>query len=85
MARVVLSGDLGRRFAGGEVEVRVPGDSVRRLIRALDERYPGIAGHLEAEGMAVAIDGVVYQDALLEEVGPDSEVYFLHAIRGGRA
>jgi predicted phage tail protein len=84
MARVILTGDLGRRFAGGEVEIRVAGDNVRRVVRALEERYPGIAQHLESEGMAVAIDGVVHQDALLEEVGPDSEVYFLQAIRGGR-
>lgn len=83
MARVILSGDLGRRFAGGEAEVRVSGGTVRRLIAALDERYPGIAEVLESDAMAVAIDGVVYQDALLEDVGPDAEVYFLPAIRGG--
>ncbi|MEN3951737.1 MoaD/ThiS family protein [Iodidimonas sp. SYSU 1G8] len=83
MARVVLSGDLGRRFAGGEVEVRCEGSNVRRLIRALEERYPGIAEVLESDAMAVAIDGVVHQDAFLEEVGPESEVYFLPAIRGG--
>ena len=84
MARVVLSGDLGRRFAGGEVEIRVDGSNVLRLIKALDERYPGIAEVLDSDAMAVAIDGIVYQDALLEEIGPDSEVYFLPAIRGGR-
>ncbi|MEN3975882.1 MoaD/ThiS family protein [Emcibacter sp. SYSU 3D8] len=83
MAKVVLPGDLGRRFAGGEVEIRVEGDNVRRLIRALEERYPGIAEVLESDAMAVAIDGVVYQDAFLEEVGAESEVYFLPAIRGG--
>ena len=84
MARVVLSGDLGRRFAGGEVEIRVPGSNVLRLIKALEERYPGIAEVLESDAMAIAIDGIVYQDAMLEEVGAESEVYFLPAIRGGR-
>jgi molybdopterin converting factor small subunit len=83
LARVVLSGDLGRRFAGGEVEIRVSGNNVRRLIAALDERYPGIAEVLESDAMAIAIDGIVYQDAMLEDVGADSEVYFLPAIRGG--
>ncbi len=83
MARVVLSGDLGRRFAGGEVEIRVPGSNVLRLIKALEERYPGIAEVLESDAMAVAIDGIVYQDAMLEDVGSESEVYFLPAIRGG--
>ena len=27
------------------------------------------------EGVAVAIDGTIYQDALLEPLGPDSEVF----------
>jgi hypothetical protein len=84
LARVVLSGDLGRRFAGGEVEIRVPGSNVLRLIKALEERYPGIAEVLDSDATAIAIDGIVYQDAMLEEVGPESEVYFLPAIRGGR-
>lgn len=84
MARVVLSGDLGRRFAGGEVEIRVEGSNVLRLIKALEERYPGIAEVLESDAMAVAIDGIVYQDAMLEDVGEEAEVYFLPAIRGGR-
>lgn len=84
MAKVVLSGDLGRRFAGGEVEIRIGGSNVLRLIKALEERYPGIAEVLESDAMAVAIDGIVYQDAMLEEIEPDSEVYFLPAIRGGR-
>jgi hypothetical protein len=38
---------------------------------------------LDDDGMAVAIDGDIHQDALLEPVGPDAEIYFLPAIRGG--
>jgi hypothetical protein len=33
--------------------------------------------------MAVAIDGEIYQNVLLEMVGPDSEVAFIPAIEGG--
>ena len=33
--------------------------------------------------MAVAIDGQIYQDALLEPIGPDSEVFVLPQIAGG--
>ena len=83
MARVVLSGDLGRRFAGREVEVDVPGDTVRRVIEALDKIYPGIGAVLSDSGMAVAVDGHIHQDGLYEPVPPDAEVYFLPAIRGG--
>jgi sulfur carrier protein ThiS len=35
------------------------------------------------QGLAVAIDGEIFQDWLLQEVETDSEVYFLPAIEGG--
>ena len=38
--------------------------------------------HLE-DGVAVAIDGQIYQDARLEPIGPDSEVFLLPQIAGG--
>ena len=31
----------------------------------------------------MAIDGQIYQDALLEPIGPDSEVFILPQIGGG--
>ena len=34
--------------------------------------------------MAVAIEGQIYQDPFLERIAPDSEVYFLPRIGGGR-
>jgi len=39
--------------------------------------------HLE-EGVAVAIDGQIYQDALFQPIGPNSEVFLLPQIAGGR-
>ena len=33
--------------------------------------------------MAVAIDGQIYQETLLEPIGPDSEVFILPQIAGG--
>jgi len=38
--------------------------------------------HLD-EGIAVAIDGEIHQDAWFSEVKPDSEVYIMPAIAGG--
>ena len=38
--------------------------------------------HLE-EGAAVAIDGQIYQDALFQPIGPNSEVFLLPQIAGG--
>ncbi len=81
MARVVLSGNL-RKFTGGETEVELEAGNVRQLFRVLGERYPGIKPHLE-EGLAVAIDGQIYQDAWLEPIPPDAEVHLLPQIAGG--
>ena len=33
--------------------------------------------------MAVAIDGQIYQDAMFQEIGPESEVFVLPQIAGG--
>jgi molybdopterin converting factor small subunit len=82
MARVVLIGNL-TQLTGGVAEFRLPATSVRQLFQQLSERYPAIGPHLE-EGVAVAIDGQIYQDALLEPIGPDSEVFILPQIAGGR-
>lgn len=82
MARVIITRAIARLHTGGKVEHDVPGLKVRHIVRTLDERYPGIGRHLE-NGVAVAIDGVIHQNAFLEEVGLDSEVAFMPAIEGG--
>ncbi len=81
MARVVLVGSLAQ-FTGGVTEFDLRATSVKHLFELLTERHPALARHLD-EGMAVAIDGQIYQDALLEPIGPDSEVFVIPQIAGG--
>ncbi len=81
MARVVLTGNL-KRYTGGETELELEAGSVRQLFRLLSERHPALKPHLE-EGLAVAIDGQIYQDAWLEVIPPGSEVYLLPQVAGG--
>ncbi len=81
MARVVLPQSLAER-AGGRTEHEIPGHTVRALLAALDERFPGIARELEGQ-VAVAIDGEILGDPLLEPVEEDSEVYFIPRVGGG--
>ncbi|MDX2202983.1 MAG: MoaD/ThiS family protein [Hyphomicrobiaceae bacterium] len=81
MARVTLIGNL-RQHAGGRAEHQVEARDVRQLFARLSERFPGLQPHLET-GAAVAIDGQIYQDALFQEIGPDSEVQILPQIAGG--
>jgi molybdopterin converting factor small subunit len=81
MARVVLVGNLAQ-VTGGVAEFTLSVTSVRHLFRQLSDLHPEIAPHLE-EGVAVAIDGQIYQDAMFQEIGPNSEVFLLPQIAGG--
>ena len=81
MARVVLIGNLAQ-VTGGVAEFNLPAASVQQLFQQLGELHPALAPHLES-GLAVAIDGQIFQDALLEPIGPNSEVFLLPAIAGG--
>lgn len=81
MARVVFTGNF-RRFASGDAETEVPASNVRDLLARLGERYPALAPHLD-DGVAIAIDGEIHQDALFSPIGPDSEVHLMPKIAGG--
>ncbi len=81
MAHVVLIGNL-RQYTGGVTSLDIDARSIRQLFMKLGEKYPELAPHLE-EGLAVAIDGQIYQDALLEPIGENAEVHILPQIAGG--
>ncbi len=82
MPRVVITGMAARRFTSGQTEVDVEADTVRRMIAELERRFPGL-GHQIDEGMAVAIDGEIFQDAYQAVLSPDSEVVLIPKIGGG--
>ena len=81
MAKVFFSTPL-RRFTDGAESVEIEASNVRQLIIELDRRFPGIGAQLRG-GSAVAVDGEIIQDALLEPLGPKSEVHFLPSFGGG--
>jgi molybdopterin converting factor small subunit len=81
MAHVTLIGNL-RQFTGGVSELDVEATSVRQLFSRLGQQFPDLLPHLE-QGSAVAIDGQIYQDALFQEIGADSDVHILPQIAGG--
>jgi hypothetical protein len=51
-------------------------------VRELEQSYPGLGSQVE-EGMAVAIDGEIYQDAYQVELKPGSEIVLIPKIGGG--
>ena len=81
MARVILGSNL-RRFTGGAGEIEIEAATIKQLFAKLGALHPALAPHLE-RGLAVAIDGTIYQDALLQPIPPDAEVHLMPAIGGG--
>ena len=81
MVHVTLTGNL-RQYTGGVAELEVEASSVRQLFARLGRDFPALAPHLE-QGLAVAIDGQIYQVALLQRIGTGSDVHILPQIAGG--
>ena len=81
MARVILPKPLAAQ-TGGQLEFEIDARNVRGLIRELERLFPGIEEGL-ADGVAVAIDGEIVTDALLESIDAESEVHFLPRVGGG--
>ena len=81
MAHVVLTSSL-RRFTGGETEFDIDVANVQQLLRELAKRYPALAPTLD-NGLAIAIDGQIHQNALFAKIPPEGEVHLLPRIGGG--
>lgn len=80
VARVVFPDHL-LTHTGGIRELDLAAANFRELLLALEERFPG-AGEVFAKS-GVAIDGLLHQDAYLEPLEEDSEVFFMLRIEGG--
>jgi len=80
--RVVLSTGVSMERTGGEKEFRIEADNVRGVIKAMEERFPGL-GEFLAEETTVAIDGELYDDAAYQPLRDGCEVFFLPKIEAG--
>lgn len=77
-----------RDLTQGEARVEAPGRTVRDVIEALDERYPGVQARLcdgdaLAGTLAVVIDGKLSRRGFFQRVVDESEIRFVPAIEGG--
>ncbi|MBH69501.1 MAG: hypothetical protein CMM58_14190 [Rhodospirillaceae bacterium] len=80
--RVVLANSLSRQYTDGKTKFEVEASRVRDILRALEVLFPGIGEHLEEE-TAVSINGMIYDDAYLQEVNEDTEVFFIPKLDAG--
>jgi sulfur-carrier protein len=83
MPKVVLSsGSACQRLTGGQMEFDVEATTFRRLVMELEERFPGLGKQVE-EGMAIAVDGEIFQDSYAVPLRADSEIVLIPKIGGG--
>jgi len=81
MLQVDLSFDL-LEFSSGLASLEVDAADIRELLEKLELRFPGLGSKIEKD-MAVTINGVIYQDTLIEPIEDGSEIYFIPKIGGG--
>lgn len=80
MATVIFS-SAQRRFTNDEARVELEASRVDELIAALYARFPDLEGQLEQA--AVAVDGVLHNDARYVAIPPGAEIHFVGAVAGG--
>ena len=87
MAQVVLPTSLVQLFPGAPKRVEVDAATVRSVIDALDQRWPGMRNRLCAPGPAIRQHIRIFVDSeqstLDSAVGTASEVRIIPALSGG--
>ncbi len=63
-------------------EFDIEANTLRGIIKAMDELYPGLGEHLEEETI-VAIDGETHELVYSQPVRPGCEIFFIPRIEGG--
>jgi molybdopterin converting factor small subunit len=81
MPEVWLFGGLRDAVDGAE-SVRVEGTTIRELLENLSREYPPLRERI-VEGIAIAIDGVIYRDDWEQPIPDGAEVGLLSRIAGG--
>ena len=81
LASVKLTGNL-TQFTDGQNQFEIDARDIRGLFRELVKLHPQVKPHLE-EGIAVGINGEIFQDTWFEPIPDGAEVTIMPAIGGG--
>jgi molybdopterin synthase sulfur carrier subunit len=81
MHDVWLFGGL-REVVDGAESVQVEGTTIRELLQNLSREYPLMRERI-GQGIAIAIDGVIYRDDWDQTIPEGAEVGLLSRIAGG--
>lgn len=80
--RVVFTSGFSTRYTGGVREFEVVARNLRGVIRAMEEKFPGLGETLENE-TTVAVNGELFEIDFLVPVKEGAEVFFIPKIEGG--
>jgi sulfur-carrier protein len=81
MVEVKLWGALSA-VTDGKDRLEIEAKDIRELFRKLREEYPGVEPYVK-QGIAVAIDGVLYRDNWSKELPIEGEIFLLPRMAGG--
>ena len=81
MPKVGLFGGL-REAVDGAASVEVEGTTISELLQNLVRKHPAMRERI-GQGIAVAIDGVIYRDDWEQPIPEGAEVVLLTRIAGG--
>lgn len=81
MITVTVWGAL-RPAVDGNDTISLDANTIGELMRKLEEQFPRTQRFID-EGIAVSIDGTIYQDSWNQPLPPDAEIYLLPRIAGG--
>lgn len=81
MVRVQLGASLATAV-GDRTEFNVDAGNVMQLLASLRKHYPELGAILE-RGVAVAIDGQIYNNSWLQPIPPNAEVFLMPKMSAG--
>ena len=71
-ARVVFTSGFAARYTQGVREFEIEAKTMRDVIKAMDDMFPGLGFHLEEE-TTLAINGEYHETGLFQPVPPGAE------------
>ena len=69
-------------LADNQKKITVEADTIRELLRKLEERYPGLREPIKNQ-VAVAVDGVIYRNNWSQKIPEGAEVFLMRRLAGG--
>ena len=69
-------------LADNQKKINVEAETIRELLRKLEERYPGLREPIKNQ-VAVAVDGVIYRNNWSQKIPDGAEVFLMRRLAGG--